>query len=94
MHVNWYLPCLSAPGDYAGVSLNVSIPAGSIKVTLPLTTLKDSTVEADEYFKAALTLPGAPVGCIVGTPDTAYITVTDGTCMLRFDSMHLIELMS
>ena len=76
------------------MSLNVSIPAGSIKVTLPLTTLRDSTVEPDEYFKAALSLPGAPEGCAVGTPDMSYITITDGTCMLRFDSMHLIELMS
>ena len=60
-----------------GGSFDVVIPAGSVKVTLNVTTNEDNIVEEDEYFKATLSLPGAPVGAVVGTPDTAYVTITD-----------------
>ena len=60
----------------------MSIPAGSIKVTLDVSTLRDDIVELTEYFKATLSLPGAPEGCVVGTPDMSYITIIDNTSML------------
>ena len=40
-------------------------------------TNEDNIVEEDEHFRAILSLPGAPVGAVVGTPDTAYVTITD-----------------
>ena len=73
----------SAPEDYIGGSFGVSIPGGTTKATLSVSTLRDSIVEPDEYFKATLTLPGAPVGCAVGTPDVAFITIQDNTCKLQ-----------
>ena len=69
-----------------GGSFDVVIPAGSVKVTLPVRTNADNIVEEDEYFKATLSLPGAPVGAVVGTPDTAYVTITDATSMLGLES--------
>ena len=60
----------------------MSIPAGSIKVTLNVSTLQDSIVEPAEYFKATLSLPGAPEGCVVGIPDVSYTTIIDDTRML------------
>ena len=63
------------------------IPPGSIKVTLNVSTLRDNILETAEYFKATLSLPGAPEGCVVGTPDMSYITIQDDTRMLGLDSM-------
>ena len=60
----------------------MSIPAGSVEVTLNVSTLRDSIVELPEYFKATLSLPGAPEGCVVGTPDMSYIAIIDNTRML------------
>ena len=77
-----------------GGSFDVVIPAGSVKVTLPVSTNTDNIVEEDEYFKATLSLPGAPVGAVVGTPDTAYITITDTTGMLGLECVHLLEFSS
>ena len=65
--------------DYIGGSFDVSIPAESVKVTLNVSTLQDSIVELPEYFKATLSLPGAPKGCVVGTPDMSYTTILDDT---------------
>ena len=76
------LSCRSAPNDYTGGSFDVSIPAGLVKVTLSVSTLRDHTVEPAEYFKVTLSLPGAPKGCVVGTPDMSYITILDNTRML------------
>ena len=67
--------------------------AGSTNKTLPLIPLRDSIVEADEYFKATLSLPGAPRGCVVGTPDTSYITIEDDTRMLELESMHMSSIL-
>ncbi len=67
--------------DYFGGSFTVPIPAGSIKVTLNVSTLRDNIVELPEYFKATLSLPGALEGCVVGTPDMSYITIQDDTRM-------------
>ena len=61
----------------------MSIPAGSVKVMLNVSTLQDSIVEPAEYFKATLSLPGAPEGCVVGTPDMSYIAIVDDSSMLR-----------
>ena len=69
--------------DYIGSSFDVSIPAESVKVTLNVNTLRDSIVEPDEYFKATLSLPEAPEGCVVGTPEMSYITIIDDTRMLE-----------
>ena len=77
-----------------GGSFNVFIPAGLVKATLPVSTNEDNIVEEDEYFKATLRLPGAPVGAVVGTPDTAYVTITDTTGMLGLERMHLLEFSS
>ena len=49
---------------------------------LNVSTLQDIIVEVTEYFKATLSLPGAPEGCVVGTPDMSYITIVDDTRML------------
>ena len=67
------------------------IPAGSVKVTLPVTTNEDNILEGDEYLKITLSLPGAPVGAVVGTPDAAYVTITDATGMLGLESTHILE---
>ena len=64
------------------------IPAGLVKVTLPVTTNEDNIVEGDEYFKATLSLPGAPESVLVGTPDTAYVIIIDTDGMLGLESMH------
>ena len=58
------------------------IPAGSVKVTLNVSTLPDNIVELPEYFKATLSLPGAPDASVVGIPDMSYITIIDDTRML------------
>ena len=58
------------------------IPAGTVKVTVPVTTLTDNFVENDEYFKATLSLLGAPEAVEVGSPDMAFVTITDETRML------------
>ena len=63
------------------------IPPGSIKVTLNVSTPQDNILETAEYFKATLSLPEAPEGCVVGTPDMSYITIQDDTRMLALDSM-------
>ena len=77
-----------------GDSFDVVIPAGSVKVTLPVRTNEDNIVEEDEYFNATLSLPGAPVGAVVGTPDTAYVSIIDTTGMLELENMHLFEFIS
>ena len=77
-----------------GGSFDVVIPAGLVKVSLPVRTNADNIVEEDEYFKATLSLPGAPVGAVVGTPDTAYVTITDTTGMLGVECVHLLEFSS
>ena len=76
------LPSFSDANDYIGGSFDVFIRAGSVKVTLSVSTLQDHIVELPEYFKATLSLPGAPEGCVVGTPDMSYITIVDDTRML------------
>ena len=58
------------------------IPAGTMKVTVSVTTLTDYFVEDDEYFKATLSLPGAPDAVVAGSPNMAFVTVTDETRML------------
>ena len=77
-----------------GGSFDVVIPAGLVKVTLPVRTNEDDIVEEDEYFKATLSLPGAPEGVLVGTPDTAYVTITDTTGMLGLECVQLLEFSS
>ena len=77
-----YLPFSSADADYTGGSFNVVIPAGTIKVTVPVATLDDNLLEDDEFFKATLTIPGAPADVVVGSPNMAFVNITDGDCKL------------
>ena len=74
------------PDDYTGGSFTVLIPAGTVMVTVAVTTLADILVEDDEYFKATLSLPGAPEAVVFGYPNMAFVTVTDETRMLRLFS--------
>ena len=53
------------------------IPAGTTKVTVPVATLNDNFKEDDEFFKATLSLPGAPEAVVVGSPNMAFVTITD-----------------
>ena len=77
------LPFSSAPNDYIGGTFNVFIPAGSTKVTLAVDTLTDNIFEDDEHFKATLTIPGAPGSVVLGSPNMAFVTITDTTSMWR-----------
>ena len=69
------------PDDYVGGSFDVTIPTGTVQVTVPVNTTQDIFVEPDEYFSATLSLPGAPDAVVVGTPDVAFVTITDDTGM-------------
>ena len=71
------------PDDYTGGTFIVLIPAGTVKSTLTVSTVQDNTVEDDEYFRATLSLPGAPEAMVVGSPDMAFVTIADNTCMLH-----------
>ena len=83
------------PDDYTGGSFTVLIPAGTVKVTVSVATLNDNFVEDDEYFKATLSLPGSPEAVEVGSPDMAFVTITDETRMLGLllclSCMHLLN---
>ena len=59
------------------------IPAGTVKATHTVSTVQDNTVEDDEYFRATLSLSGAPEAVVVGSPDMVFVTITDNTCMLH-----------
>ena len=74
------------PDDYMGGSFNVSLQTGKVKVTLTVTTLTSKFVEDDEYFKATLSLPGAPEAVVAGSPEVAFVTITDTTRKLWFTS--------
>ena len=71
------------PDDYSSVSTSVVISAGSVTVTVPVTTNEDNFVEPDEYFSATLSLPGAQEAVAVGSPDVAFVTITDTTRMFE-----------
>ena len=58
------------------------ITAGTVKVTLHMGTLTDNLLEDDEYFRATLSLFGAPEAVVVGSPNMAFITIADDTRML------------
>ena len=77
-----YLPFFSAGTDYTGGSFNVVIPASTTKVTVPVATLDDNLLEDDEFFKATLTIPDAPADVVVGSPNMAFVNITDGDCKL------------
>ena len=82
-HISWVI-LLSHPDpdDYTSGSFTVSIPAGSVKVTLNATTQIDNFVEDDEYFKATFSLRGTPEAVVVQSSNMAFITITDETRML------------
>lgn len=72
-----------APTDYVGGSLYVSVPAGTVEVTLPVTTLFDNLAENNEHFKATLSLPDGPKDMVVGSLDVVFVTITDTKRMLK-----------
>ena len=72
--------------DYVSGSFNVSLQTGKVKVTLSMTTLTSKFVEDDEYFKATLSLPVIPGAVVVGSPEVAFVTITDTTRKLWFTS--------
>ena len=57
------------------------ILVGATKVTVPVATLSDNFVEDDEFFKATLTIPGAPEDMVIGSTNMAFVTITDETRM-------------
>ena len=63
----------------------MTIPAGTVNGVLPVTTNEDNFVEPDEYFSATLSLPGAQEAVAVGSPDVAFVTITDTTRMFEID---------
>ena len=63
------------------MSTNVVISAGSVTVTVTVTTNEDNFVEPEEYFSATLSLPGAQEAVAVGSPDVAFVIIMDNTCM-------------
>ena len=73
-----------APTDYVGGSLYVSVPAGAVEVTLPVTTLFDNLAENNEHFKATLSLPDGPKDVVVGSLDVVFVTIIDTKRMLKF----------
>ena len=79
------------PNDYTGVSTSVVISAGSVTVTVPVTTNEDNFVEPDEYFSATLSLPGAQEAVAVGSPDVAFVTITDTICMFEIGIPGLVH---
>ena len=72
-----------APSDYLGGTFSVTIPAGSSMANLSVPTIKNDSVEADEVFKATLTVPPGSDSVVIGM-DTAYVTITDtsGECLI------------
>ena len=52
-------------------------------MTLTVHTLTDNIVEDDEFFKATLSLPGAPGDVVIGSSSMAFVTITDTTSMWR-----------
>ena len=73
------------------MSTNVVISAGSVTVTVPVTTNEDNFVEPEEYFSATLSLPGSPDTVVIGSPDVAYVTIIDERGSgLRESLIHLV----
>ena len=81
----------SDPDDYTSVSTNVVISAGSVTVTVPVTTNEDNFVEPDEYFSATLSLPFAQEAVAAGYPDVAFVTITDTTRMFEISTLGLVH---
>ena len=73
------------------MSTSVVISAGSVTVTVPVTTNEDNFVEPDEYFSATLSLPGAQEAVAVGSPDVAFVTITDTTRMFEISIPILVH---
>ncbi len=73
--VNFILPfhALTAPDDYNSVSTELTIPAGDIEVSFPVTCNIDDIDDPDEVFSATLTDPS---GAVLGV-DTATVEITD-----------------
>lgn len=64
-----------APGDYAATTKQVTIPAGTKAVTVPVPTVDDQTVQGSRAFNATLDLFNSTTP-VLGTA-TATATITD-----------------
>lgn len=62
-------------GDYTPpANLEVILPAGQTSVTVPITTIQDDDIEADETLSVTAT---SGTGYIVGAPSTATVEILD-----------------
>lgn len=75
----------TAPGDFVPASGTVTIPAGSLSATVPVTTRPDRALEGDESLLVALSdVQGAVAGTVEGTvaildDDLPVLSVADVT---------------
>jgi hypothetical protein len=65
-----------APDDYAAIKgLKVTIPAGALRVEVPLSIRSDAAIEPDEYFTVTLSQPSS--GQVDKIP--AVVVIRDGS---------------
>jgi len=81
----------AAGSDYTSKTVTVTVPAGSVSVTVPVDLMQDKVVEADEVFSAGLsgltisaanyptvTMSGSPRASVtVSNDDSATVTVNN-----------------
>ncbi len=65
---------LTAPSDYTSVSAQLTIPAGELEVSSPVTCNSDDIDDPDEIFSATLSNPSA---ANLGVIPTTTIQITD-----------------
>ena len=72
---------LTAPGDYTSVSTQLTIPAGELEVSSPVTCNSDDIDDPDEIFSATLSNPSGAFSGVIPTTtlglDTATIQIVD-----------------
>lgn len=62
--------------DYSGRSSVISIPANTTRVRYPISTIQDTFVEQNDYFKATLSHP-ITGPAVLGFPTMAFIEITE-----------------
>ena len=84
---------ISAPGDYADVSNEVTFSSGSTDHTIVVNIVDDNLLEVNEVFKAVLGfVNGNDAGSVVLDPVEASVTIldNDGECMEARELMYFI----
>ena len=68
--------------DYFRHNYNVTVPAGAMEATTTVVTIRNSKIEAEEYFKA-IVRPLVRCNFEDNRESTAYIAITDctGKCL-------------